>query len=260
MSLFALRTKFRQMAAMAVVGVSMVVAGPARAVPVGLELSLLIDTSGSVDASEFNLQRGGYVQAFQSAAVQNAILNSVGGGIAVNFIQWSGAAQQVQSVGWTLINSVATANAFAAAVNAVGRAFSGQTAPGSALNYAVPLFASNNFQGARNVIDVSGDGAQNDGTSTSAARAAALAAGINTINGLVILGEGGVQSFYQNNIVGGANAFLEVANNFGDFATAIERKLVREITPVPEPFSLAIFGMGLAALGVARRRRGAAAA
>ncbi len=224
---------------------------------VGLELSLLVDVSGSVDATEFNLQRSGYVQAFQSAAVQNAILGSTNGSIAVNLIYWSGAGEQSTAVGFTLINSVASANAFAAAINATARPFSGSTAPGSAINFAVPLFSSNLFDAPRQVIDVSGDGAENDGANTLTARNNALAAGIDTINGLPILGEAGLLAFYQNNIQGGAGSFTTAAANFAAFATAIENKLVTEINnTVPEPASIVFLlsAMGLTGL-VARRRQ-----
>ena len=233
---------------------------PAAAVPVGLELALLVDVSGSVDASEFALQRDGYVQAFQSAAVQNEIMASQGGAIAATLIYWSGSAEQSQVVGWTLINDALTANAFASAIQVAPRPFAGQTAPGSAIAFSDGLFGTetgglaNGFESLRQVIDVSGDGVENQGVDTATARNAALAAGVDTINGLAILGDAGVQAFYQNEIVGGTNGFLVIANDFGDFASAIQAKLIKEVT-VPEPGTLGLLALALLGFGGAMRRR-----
>jgi len=225
---------------------------PVLASPVDLELSLLIDVSGSVDTGEFNLQRGGYVSAFNNVALWNAVDQGAIGKIAVNLVYWSGAGQQIQAVGWTLIDSYAASQAFAASVLASNRTYSGLTAPGSAINFAVPLF-NNAFEGTREVIDVSGDGQQNDGADTAAARAAALAAGIDAINGLAI-GNAALETWYMNNIVGGTGAFVLRVDDFADFGNAIDDKIAREIVGTPEPLTLLLLGAGLFGLGILRRR------
>ncbi len=242
----------------AALGVSALMApNVAQAQNVDLELALLVDVSGSVDSTEFNLQRQGYVNAFNDSAIQ-AIFQS-GRSAAITLIYWSGSAEQSQAVGWTLVNSAASSAAFANLIAATSRPFSGNTAPGSALNYVAPKFFNNTFTSARQVIDVSGDGAENDGTNTLAARNAALALGIDQINGLPILGESGLLAFYQNNIQGGAGSFTTAASSFATFDAAIKSKIGTELTGgVPEPATWAMMVMGFGAMGFALRRRTAA--
>jgi len=233
----------------------------AHAIVVQTELSLLCDVSGSITTAEFNLQRDGYRNAFLSAAVQNKVAQAAGG-IAVNMVMWSGAGQQQQVVTWTHLQNAADCIAFANLINGVARPYSGSTAPGEAIRYAsnnafggVASIFNNGFEGSHLILDVSGDGAQNAGAiNTNTARDAALAAGVDRINGLVILGEAGVQTWYQNNVIGGTGAFLEVATGFADFERAITNKIEQELVVIPLPSMAGLTCAGLGILAIRRRR------
>lgn len=228
---------------------------------VDLELSLLVDVSGSITATEFDLQRQGYADAFASTSLQNAILSTADGrlgSIAVNLVFWAGETQQTEVVGWTLLDSAEAIDDFAAAIAVAPRTYPtrGRTAIGDALAFATPLFETNTFTSARQVIDISGDGATNDGSDTATARDAALAAGVESINGIVILGEEGLQDFYTNSVVGGSGHFLRTATSFEVFGDAIADKLAFEISgAVPEPATYGAIGAAvLCGLALWRRR------
>ncbi len=222
---------------------------------VDLELFLSMDVSGSVDANEFNLQKQGYVSAFQDAAVQAAIASKPNG-VAVALGQWSTSANPL-AIGWTLLTDAASANAFAAAINAMGRQSSGSTCVSCGINAAVASLGSNDYVGT-SVIDVSGDGEENvfsNPGAVIAARNAAAALGIK-INGLPIVTSDfpNLDVWYQTNVQT-ADGFTQPAADFADFDIAVQRKIVREITgdnSVPGP--LPILGAGVA-FGFSRRLR-----
>jgi len=235
------------------------------AVPVDIELVLLVDVSSSIDDNEYALQTQGYVNAFRNSTLIDNINGGAIGSIAVSYVEWSSASQQNVVVEWTEIFDAESANNFADAIDNSTRSFIGDrnnTAPGSAINFSIELFGTetggaigNGFESTRQVIDVSGDGNQNRGDTTFTARNTALSLGIDSINGLAILDNEnqGLPIWYTQNIVGGDNAFLEVASGFNTFGETVVRKINREVSAVPEPTTLALLAMGM--LGVVMRRK-----
>lgn len=204
--------------------------GSARSqVDVDLELVLAIDSSGSVDFAEFELQAGGIARAFRDAEVIEAIMGAAPNGIAVSVIQWSGRHQHLAVVDWTKVTDASSAKALAAMIEATGRVLIGETAIADALRFATDRFAYNPFQGARRIIDLSGDGPTNAGGDPDPIRDAAVRAGI-TINGLAILNESPtLDRYYAEHVIGGPDAFVVTARDYGDFARAIRLKLLKEI-------------------------------
>jgi hypothetical protein len=211
---------------------------PARAeVRVDLELVLAVDASRSIDTFEYRLQRMGYAKALTHPAVVGAITSGPMRKIAVSYVEWSGAVQQATIVGWTVIDGKASAAAFARKLVAAPRRFLGGTSISGAIGYAYRMFKGNGIAGARQVIDISGDGPNNRGVPSEVARDMAVRAGI-TINGLAILNnrpsrppwpEERVDVHYKTKVIGGPGAFMMVVKGFDAFAVAIRNKLIREI-------------------------------
>jgi len=218
---------------------------------VDIELQLLLDISGSIDSSEYDLQLLGYQAAFESDNVQNAIINGSEGQIAVQLIMWSGPNQQSVMIDWTLVDSAASADTLAADIAAIARPFSGWTAIGEAIEYAYPLFEDNGFEGFDQIMDISGDGTNNSGVAPGIASDNAIADGVDTINGIVITTNQNVVDQYLDDVVNGETPFLLAPGNFDDFQTSIENKIIAEISgtsptgaiTVPEPGTLGLFAI-----------------
>jgi hypothetical protein len=198
---------------------------------VDLQLVLAVDASGSVSEERFELQKRGYVAAFRSPALAEAIGSGPMRAIAVTMVQWTGPVLQMQVVPWMLLNDAAAMERFAIAVAAAPRRlFGGGTSISGAIDHALTLFDASPFSGGRRVIDISGDGRNNRGRPTPQARDEAVGAGAS-INGLPILAiEPDLETFYRDNVIGGPGAFVIAAATFADFADAVLRKLIIEVS------------------------------
>ncbi len=221
---------------------------------VALELVLAIDTSTSVDEGEFVLQRDGLAAAFRHPSVIRAVENLGQQGAAVALVQWAGPGRQSLSVGWNHIRDARSASDFARFIEMMPRVHSGFTDIGGAIAFSTQALEANRYQGRRMAIDVSGDGIS-DRTDPAPFRDVAVGKGI-TVNGLVIysdeydlgdLARIELYRHYSERVIGGPGAFLVEADSFDDFAEAIRRKLVLEISginvvnmPVPHNAALSV--------------------
>lgn len=218
---------------------------------VDVELVLAVDASWSMDSDEQRIQRDGYVAAFRSPEVQEAILGGGHQKVAVTYVEWAGEFSQSVIVPWTLIDSKASAEAFAYRLSEEEPERARRTSISSAIDVAVPMFDGNGFKGLRRVIDVSGDGPNNQGRMVTEARDAAARRGI-TINGLPLMTSGSAEGYaswgsipnldryYATCVIGGPGAFMIPVNDWAQFPEALRRKLVMELAggwPVPAPRS-----------------------
>ena len=199
---------------------------PAAACP--LALIIAMDGSSSVDAREHALQLQGLAQALQDPDVIDAI-SSVGG-IWFSSFEWSGRYQQVMQVDWSFLDGEESAKAAAAKLATSRRGFNEfPTALGYALGYAAVHLNAVPERCARQVIDVAGDGVNNEGFGPASAYRAFPFKGV-VVNGLAIKGaKPDPATYYRNNVIRGPGAFVEVASGFDDYADAMKRKLLREV-------------------------------
>jgi hypothetical protein len=205
-------------------------AGRADDFDVDLALVLAIDCSFSVDAREYDLQMQGLGRAFMRDEVKRAIAQGHRQRIAVAVVLWSDDQNQKVVLPWTVIAGAADADELGNILLATKRQLAeGGTSISTALVYSAALFAAAP-SAERRVIDVSSDGRNNSGPPVRIARDHLVADGI-TINGLTILNEWPtLDTYFENNVVGGANNFVMPANDYEDYQYAIYRKLLREIT------------------------------
>ncbi len=196
---------------------------------VDVALVLAIDVSGSVSDNRIALQIQGYVEALRHPSFIDAVRGGRHGRIGLTFVEWSEVRRQTQTVEWRLIRDANDAEAFIDALLKAERPMPGWTSISAAIDYAARLLAESDLVTDRKVIDISGDGANNDGRDVTAARDDAVAAGI-TINGLPIVEVNpGLDQYFRDYVIGGRDSFVIVARQISDFAAAILRKLLVEV-------------------------------
>jgi hypothetical protein len=211
--------------------------GSENAVAVDVELILAVDVSYSMDMDELAVQREGYAQAIVSKEFLQALKTGPHGKIAVTYFEWAAAGDQKIIIPWRLIDGPETADAVASEIAKTPIRRASRTSISGAINFAMPLFDENPYHGLRRVIDISGDGPNNNGAPVTAARDAALAKGI-TINGLPIMVKepsystmdiDNLDFYYEDCVIGGPGSFVVSIKDREKFKEAIRTKLLLEV-------------------------------
>lgn len=214
---------------------------------VDLILVLAADVSRSVDDEKFKLQREGYAAAIADPSVVRLMQAGKHKSIALQLVEWSGVGAVSVMVDWVRIGDSHQATQFADRVRTAPRLYRDRTSISTGIDYSLAQITKSPFIAERRVIDVSGDGTHNSGRDVQLARDEAIAKGV-TINGIAILSAvplafnpththppGGLLKYYEDNVIGGPQAFAIAAEGFGEFAQAIRQKLIKEIAGGPEP-------------------------
>jgi hypothetical protein len=204
---------------------------------VDLKLVLATDVSGSINSDELWLERAGTSAAFLDADVIKAIQSGAIGKIAVSMLDFSSPGFGKTVIDWRIIQDRPSAAAFARSVLALPRTPGDRTSISNALELSAALIRSSdkNIFATRKVIDVMGDGANNIGKAMEQTRDLVARQGI-IINGLPVMDESAngyfpnLDRYYQACVAGGRGAFIVVVRSYRDFASAMRRKLILEIS------------------------------
>jgi hypothetical protein len=204
---------------------------------VDAEVVLAVDVSYSMDPEEQALQREGYMAAITSREFMQALKQGPHARIAMTYFEWAGVNFQQIIVPWRLIDGPESADGFAADIGRARYTRAMRTSISGALTFAQPLFEGSGFRGVRRVIDVSGDGVNNNGPLVTGVRDDVIGKGI-TINGLPImlkrpnpstLDIDQLDIYYEDCVIGGPGAFVIPIKEREQFKEAIRTKLVLEI-------------------------------
>jgi hypothetical protein len=208
-----------------------------NAASVDIELILATDISYSMDMDELAVQREGYAQALVSKEFLQALKAGPTGKISITYFEWAATSDQKIIIPWRLIDGPETADAVAAEIMRTPVRRASRTSISGAINFAMPLFDEDPYHGLRRVIDISGDGPNNNGTPVTLSRDAALEKGI-VINGLPIMVKEpsfstmdieNLDWYYEDCVIGGPGSFVVPIKDREKFKEAIRTKLVLEV-------------------------------
>jgi hypothetical protein len=204
---------------------------------VDIQLVIAVDVSYSMDLDELAVQREGYAQAIVSKEFLQALRAGPNSKISMTYFEWSASSDQKIIIPWRVIDGPESADAVANEIMNTPIRRGSRTSISGAILFAIPLFNEDPYRGLRRVIDISGDGPNNNGAPITPVRDEALAKGI-VINGLPIMVKepsyttmdiDNLDWYYEDCVIGGPGSFVVAIKDRDNFKEAIRTKLLLEV-------------------------------
>ncbi len=209
-----------------------------------LALALALDVSGSVDEYEYVLQMNGIATALADGDVRAALFAMPEVPVTLAIYEWSSSSYQRMIVNWRPLFDETDLDDIRSILLAWRRAPAPEaTGLGAALEFGAKLFNSAPACWDQ-TLDVSADGKNNDWPVPTRLRENGRLGTMN-VNALVVAkdfkstmdmtpdGVAELTGYYRARIIYGPGAFVEVAQGYEDYATAMSRKLLRELSTLP---------------------------
>jgi hypothetical protein len=220
-------------------------AAQTKNVEVDLQLVLAVDSSGSVPISAVAAQREAFADAFLNKRLHDAILSGPIHKIAITYFEFSDQSQQQIIVPWMSLSNANEIRAFSTKLKNSRLGFlRGDTSISGAMKFAQNMLLNNNYISYRIVLDITGNGRNNNGPNVKTVSDALVSENI-TINALSINSkvtdqkgpynylfsryDGPIDRYYKNQVIGGPRSFVLPVDKHEEYVDAILRKLLMEI-------------------------------
>ena len=190
-----------------------------------LDLALCLDSSGSINSGDFQLQLDG-----TASSIENPAIVPQDGSVRITVLQFGSSVSM--EVPPTVIDA-SNAASVATTIRNIAKSGGGTnmsdciSAASTAITGAAPA-------STKRIIDLSTDGRPNSQPNTTNAAAAAQAAGVDALNALLV--GPGVDPTFMGGLVfpqpnGGSNGFATLIPDFASYESAITTKIKTEIVP-----------------------------
>ena len=218
-------------------GLFLGLATAAAAAPVDMAIVVSLDRSESVDQEYARVQIVGLIFALKHPKFLAAVKSGRLGRIAISVVTWSSFRKTDIILPWTQIAAGDDAERVGAVLlhdldRQLTAVHGSQTDVAYGIHVATKLLEALPWEADRQLINMVGDGRSNIGQVAVVDRDVAIDRGI-TINALISAQGSAIRvlsTYFRNEVIGGPSAFVQITKSNSDFAQAMLRKMLLEMS------------------------------